>query len=45
MKNQYICPKCKSKNWRIAASDADPNNRMKCADCGYESTFLIGGKK
>ena len=32
--NEYLCPKCKSKNWKMNASDAIPTDSKLCADCG-----------
>jgi len=44
-KNKNICPKCKGSNWQVWATDALPNNAMKCKDCGYEGTFPVAGVK
>lgn len=39
-----ICPKCRSTNWKVNATDGMPTNSMFCADCGYQGTFPIVDK-
>jgi hypothetical protein len=51
MEKDYICPKCKSKNWKfpnpLKASESMINipsmvsNLYECKDCGYVGIFFV----
>ena len=54
MKEEYICPKCGSKNWKfpnpIKPSESMinipemVNNLLECSDCGYVGIFFVKDK-